>query len=51
MSGLVLLQFDPSKLTSPLVIEGIGDTAEPFPHLYGALNTEATGSARTRSSL
>ena len=39
---LVLLEIDESRLTSPLVREvGNPQTGEEFPHLYGALNTDA----------
>lgn len=41
MTGLVLLGIDPAKLNAPVVVETLGDAPEPFPHLYGALNTDA----------
>lgn len=46
MTGLVLLQIDPAKLNAPVVVEVLGDAAEPFPHLYGALNTDAVTAVR-----
>ena len=39
--NLVLLHIDESLLTAPLVYEQLGDAPEPFPHLYGPLNTNA----------
>jgi uncharacterized protein (DUF952 family) len=40
-TGLVLLQIDLAKLTSELKFEKVYDTEDPFPHLYGPLNTDA----------
>jgi uncharacterized protein (DUF952 family) len=39
--NLVLLHVDESRLTSAVVYEQMGDAPEPFPHLYGPLNTDA----------
>lgn len=39
---LVLLEIDPDRLTSPLVVEvGNPHTGEEFPHIYGPLNADA----------
>ncbi len=38
--GLVLLEIDPQKLGSPLILEAL-IPGEAFPHLYGALETAA----------
>lgn len=46
MTCLVLLQIDPTKLNAPVVVETLGDAVEPFPHLYGALNTDAVMAVR-----
>jgi uncharacterized protein (DUF952 family) len=40
-SGLVVLKIDPKRLTAPLVFEDTSGTGEDFPHIYGALNTDA----------
>jgi uncharacterized protein (DUF952 family) len=39
--NLVLLHIDETRLTSSLVYEPVGNLPDPFPHLYGALNTDA----------
>ena len=36
---LVLLVIDPALLTSPLVVEPVGD--DTYPHIYGPLNLDA----------
>jgi glutathione S-transferase len=46
MTDLVLLQIDQMKLSAPLVVEADQDTTEAFPHLYGALNTDAVQAVR-----
>lgn len=38
---LVLLEIDPARLTSPLVVEPVADGAASFPHVYGPLDVEA----------
>jgi uncharacterized protein (DUF952 family) len=40
-TGLVLLEIDPAKLTSPLKFEPATDIDELFPHIYGPLNPDA----------
>ena len=47
MPGLVLLRIDPAKLSAPVVVEQVGGAPEPFPHLYGALNTDAVETVRS----
>jgi len=47
MTGLVLLRIDPAKLGAPVVVEQVGGAPEPFPHLYGALNTDAVEMVRS----
>jgi uncharacterized protein (DUF952 family) len=39
--NLVLLHVDEALLTAPLRYEVVADVPEPFPHLYGPLNTDA----------
>lgn len=46
MTDLVVLQIDQTKLSAPLVVEAVEDTTEAFPHLYGALNTDAVQAVR-----
>lgn len=38
---LVLLEIDPARLTSPLVVEPVPGTDDEFPHIYGPLNLDA----------
>ena len=38
---LVLLVIDPGKLTAPLRYDEVPGSGEPFPHIYGPLNTGA----------
>jgi uncharacterized protein (DUF952 family) len=38
---LVLLVIDPERLAAPLRAEPPAAGAEPYPHIYGPLNTEA----------
>lgn len=40
-SDLVLLELDPARLGAPVVWEPGTDTDEVFPHLYGAIDTDA----------
>jgi glutathione S-transferase len=42
---LVLLTIEPDLLDAPLVPEAPAEGAQPFPHIYGALNTGAVLSA------
>ncbi len=44
---LVLLHIDPDKLIHEIKVEGIADSSEKFPHLYGALNIDAVVSANS----
>jgi uncharacterized protein (DUF952 family) len=44
-TDLVLLEIDPERLTSRLVIEPAVDRPGAFPHVYGPLNFEAVVSA------
>ena len=39
--NLVLLHVNETKLTAELVFEQLDGAPEPFPHLYGPLNTDA----------
>jgi uncharacterized protein (DUF952 family) len=39
--GLVLLTIDPERLRSELRYEAVPGSDEPFPHVYGPLNTDA----------
>ena len=38
---LVLLVIDPGQLTAPLRYEEVPGSGEPFPHIFGPLNTGA----------
>lgn len=38
---LVLLEIDPTILTSPVVVETVPGTDEEFPHIYGPINLDA----------
>jgi uncharacterized protein (DUF952 family) len=49
-SGLVVLEIDSSKLTSPLRFESAPKIGELFPHVYGPLNADAVVSVRTLDS-
>lgn len=40
-TGLVLLIIDSATLTAPIVFEDCYDSGTEYPHLYGALNTDA----------
>ena len=40
-TDLVLLEIDPDRLTAPLRYDPVPGAAEPFPHIYGPLNTDA----------
>ncbi|MEA3185208.1 MAG: hypothetical protein QOJ74_1685 [Ilumatobacteraceae bacterium] len=40
-TDLLLLHIDEQALTSPLVYEQLPGAAEPFPHVYGAINLDA----------
>lgn len=41
VADLLLLTVDEERLTSPVVVEQLGDAAEPFPHVYGPLDIDA----------
>ena len=38
---LVVLVIDPTRVNSPLKVEGVDGGAEEFPHIYGPLPTSA----------
>jgi uncharacterized protein (DUF952 family) len=38
---LVLLEIDPTRLTSPVVFEAVPGSDDFFPHIYGPINLEA----------
>ncbi|MFM8847606.1 MAG: DUF952 domain-containing protein [Actinomycetota bacterium] len=38
---LVLLEIDESLLTSPVVVERLGDAPDEFPHVYGTIDIDA----------
>lgn len=40
-TDLVLLAIDPERLVSELRYEPVPGAADPFPHIYGPLNTDA----------
>lgn len=44
-AGLLVLQIDPTRLTSPLRDEPAG-TGELFPHVYGPINPDAVLAVR-----
>ncbi len=39
--AVVVLVIDPKRVNSPLKVEGLDDSAEEFPHIYGPLPTSA----------
>ena len=42
VTPLVLLDIEPDRLTSPLMVEvGDHESSEEFPHIYGPLNVDA----------
>lgn len=47
VSEVTILEIDPTKLTSRLVIER-STNAEMFPHVYGVINRDAVVSAELR---
>lgn len=38
---LVLLEIDESRLSSPVIVERLGDAPDEFPHIYGTIDLEA----------
>ncbi|MGD9562009.1 MAG: DUF952 domain-containing protein [Pyrinomonadaceae bacterium] len=44
---VAILTIDANKLTSPLVSE-LSTNNEPYPHIYGPINTDAIVKAETR---
>lgn len=38
---LVLLEIDPKRLTSPVVMEEVPSADDVFPHIYGPINLDA----------
>jgi uncharacterized protein (DUF952 family) len=38
---LVLLEIDPTRLTSELRVEEVPEAGDSFPHIYGPLNLDA----------
>jgi len=42
---VVLLRIDPDLLTSPVVVEDLVGSGEPFPHVYGPIDLAAVVSA------
>jgi uncharacterized protein (DUF952 family) len=40
-AGLVVLRIDTERLKPPLKWENPQDSSNPFPHVYGPINTEA----------
>jgi uncharacterized protein (DUF952 family) len=42
VEGLQVVEIQPGKLTSKLVYEKATDAEDWFPHVYGAVNREAT---------
>jgi uncharacterized protein (DUF952 family) len=38
---LLLLHIDESRLTSPVLVERVGDATEAFPHVYGPIDLAA----------
>jgi uncharacterized protein (DUF952 family) len=47
MTGLVLLEIIPEKLSAELRYEDSHGTGELFPHIYGPLNIEAVVNSRS----
>ena len=45
VAEVVLLQIDPDRLTSPVVVEDLVGSGEPFPHVYGPIDLAAVVAA------
>ena len=45
MAEVVLLRIDPDRLTSPVVVEDLVGSGEPFPHVYGPIDLAAVVAA------
>ena len=43
---LLLLELDPDRLNSPVRVEMVADSSEPFPHLYGEITPDAVMAVR-----
>jgi uncharacterized protein (DUF952 family) len=41
LSGLLVLVIDPNRLTSEIRYEQVEGSDQPFPHIFGPLNTDA----------
>ncbi len=46
VTGLVLLQIDPARLSAPVIDENLEGGAELYPHLYGPLPVAAVVSVQ-----
>ncbi len=47
LDEVVLLRIDPTRLTSPVVVEDLVGAGEAFPHIYGPIDLDAVVEART----
>ena len=45
--GLVVLELDPARLTSPVVVEDSYGSGVAFPHLYGPMPVSAVAAVRS----
>ncbi|MEY3617988.1 MAG: hypothetical protein RL726_686 [Actinomycetota bacterium] len=43
---LVLLEIDETRLTSPVIVERLGDAPDEFPHIYGVIDLDAVVAER-----
>lgn len=41
VAGLVVVEFDPARIGSPVVVEDLYDAGEEFPHVYAAISPAA----------
>ncbi|MCW2854704.1 MAG: hypothetical protein JWR52_319 [Marmoricola sp.] len=38
---VLVLEIDPDRLTSPVVVEYVAEAGQEFPHIYGPINLDA----------
>ncbi|RYU10051.1 DUF952 domain-containing protein [Nocardioides iriomotensis] len=46
LDDVVLLVVDPARLSSPVVVEQLGDADAPYPHVYGPIDLDAVVEVR-----
>lgn len=50
VDDLVVLDIDEARLSSPVIVERLGDAPEAFPHIYGPLEIAAVVAVRPVSA-